>query len=386
MASASLARVRSAQYRPELDTLRFFAFFGVFACHMLPDRFLYARYHFSASVAFLFDTINAIGGSGVDLFFVLSGYLITHLLLEEKRETGTVDMRAFYIRRILRIWPLYYGFLLLASFVSPYPWRYGVCFALLVGNWMCALHGFPRPHSAIAPLWSVSIEEQFYLTWAWVVHKCSSARTVFRIAVLLLLFSLILRALAWRHGSSGDFIMLSTFTRLDSIASGIILAVLLKGRSPQIPSAVRPLLCASGICLLGVAAHVTPVFGCSIVALGCVAVFLSFIDRPEALGVLRKNPVLLYLGRISYGLYVFHMFARDSVRTLLAPFWHPVTTLLLTWVGAFGLTVLMASCSYRWFERPFLAMKGRFSRVKEGAVLVIDRSSPSPSAPLQPQP
>lgn len=373
--------VPSAQYRPELDTLRFFAFLGVFVTHMLPsDTAGYARYHLPPSVVFFFDTIGGIGSFGVDVFFVLSGYLITHLLLQEKRQTGTVDLKAFYVRRILRIWPLYYGFLLVAAFISPYPWRYGLCFALLVGNWMCALHGFPRPHTAITPLWSVSVEEQFYLTWAWVVHKCSSARVVFRIAVLLLALSTILRALAWHNGFSVDFVWLSTFTRLDSITSGIMLAVLLNGKSPTFPSVLRPFICVTGICLLGIAVHITPVFACSLGALGSVAVFLSFIDRREALGALRGNAALVYLGRISYGLYVFHMFVRDAVRSFLAPHYYHVITLLLTWVAAFGLTVLVASCSYRWFEQPFLAMKNRFSRLREAAVPITQVDIPKAPA------
>lgn len=104
-------------YVPELDSLRFFAFFGVFLCHLIHEM----GYG---------DVLSNIGGFGVDLFFTLSAYLITELLMREKERFGRLDVRAFYLRRILRIWPLYFGFLaayFVASRLFPVlqiDWRY----------------------------------------------------------------------------------------------------------------------------------------------------------------------------------------------------------------------------------------------------------------------
>ncbi|HYX52309.1 MAG TPA: acyltransferase family protein, partial [Candidatus Limnocylindrales bacterium] len=106
-------------YRPELDALRFFAFFGVFVFHAAPHE----RAFYDAAQAphwlssFLISSFGA-GAYGVDLFFALSAYLITSLLLREREHLGEVDVRGFYVRRILRIWPLYLSFLLFAAAVG----------------------------------------------------------------------------------------------------------------------------------------------------------------------------------------------------------------------------------------------------------------------------
>src|SRR5690349_20349803 len=125
----------------------------------------------------LFIIAFAAGGSwGVDLFFALSSYLITTLLLREREELGCLDIGSFYLRRALRIWPLYFVFLfgLLPLIRGYFPGdqmsgKYLVAFALFAGNWACTLWGYP--HSIAGQLWSVSIEEQFYLTWPLVLRR-----------------------------------------------------------------------------------------------------------------------------------------------------------------------------------------------------------------------
>jgi peptidoglycan/LPS O-acetylase OafA/YrhL len=117
-------------------------------------------------------------------------YLITNLLLRQRERTGTLDTRGFYVRRILRIWPLYFLFLALASvlpFVAqsqhlPLPHIFG--YLLLAGNWIHVWMGAPQ--SVAGPLWTVSIEEQFYLTWPLVLRKASN-QTIAKIAIALLI-------------------------------------------------------------------------------------------------------------------------------------------------------------------------------------------------------
>src|SRR5262245_41344043 len=106
-------------YSPELDVLRFFAFFGVFVFHAAPrNTEFYAGAGFPSWLStFLISTFGA-GAYGVDLFFALSAYLITSLLLRERSATGNLDLRGFYIRRILRIWPLYLGFVAFATIAA----------------------------------------------------------------------------------------------------------------------------------------------------------------------------------------------------------------------------------------------------------------------------
>jgi peptidoglycan/LPS O-acetylase OafA/YrhL len=143
-------------YLPELDSLRFFAFFSVFCHHLARELGIFA-------------IIPYIGIFGVDLFFTLSAYLITELLIREKEQFGILDVQAFYVRRILRIWPLYFAFLSVSFiFLTIYPIiqtppAYLAFFAIFLGNF--ALGGWSNPPAnslAINTLWSVSVEEQFY--------------------------------------------------------------------------------------------------------------------------------------------------------------------------------------------------------------------------------
>jgi peptidoglycan/LPS O-acetylase OafA/YrhL len=158
-------------YRPELDVVRFLAFAAIFLHHELPRdvtlqrKGIFLGHLSSGAQGILAGTTNAFG-FGLALFFMLSAYLIGTLLLREKERYGTVDLRAFYIRRILRIWPLYFFGLAIgccvAIFVAkqPHDLMLLAAFALMVGNWFSMVWGMSNP---MMPLWSISIEEQFYL-------------------------------------------------------------------------------------------------------------------------------------------------------------------------------------------------------------------------------
>src|SRR5208337_926669 len=165
--AANLGQPKSQRfYRPELDTLRFFAFLGVFIFHVIPhDSESYLSHHVLPSRVVPFVcAISGAGAFGVDLFFALSAYLITILLIREEELRGTIDTSAFYIRRILRIWPLYFFFIAVAAVVPIWDkaqhlsWHYIAGYLLLAGNWVYVWQGLP--HSIANPLWSVSIEEQ----------------------------------------------------------------------------------------------------------------------------------------------------------------------------------------------------------------------------------
>src|SRR5690242_12425872 len=136
-------------YRPELDVLRFFAFLGVFFYHLkprsLPPEILrHSALPLVSTIVRLGKDSMEAGNFCVDLFFVLSSYLITELLVREKETRGFLDVRAFYIRRILRIWPLYFFFIALAYALQwfipgqSFTWQYVLAFLLLCGNWISA--------------------------------------------------------------------------------------------------------------------------------------------------------------------------------------------------------------------------------------------------------
>jgi peptidoglycan/LPS O-acetylase OafA/YrhL len=343
-------------YLPELDSLRFFAFLAVFIAHL--------RIAFGVNL----NVAAQIGAFGVDLFFTLSAYLLTELLMREKEQTGDIDALAFYIRRGLRIWPLYFAFLTalfvasLCSVISIPPLWFAF-FAVFMGNF--ALYASCCLHVAMSPLWSVSVEEQFYAVWPWVAKPLSrQGLIVFAIIVWLLSVWFRVHLLFGAAYETPERIWYFTLARLDPIACGILIS------AARIRVAVsRYWLVLVGIGLWALAGYLGPdsheanlicmLLAYPAVALGCGAFLLATLG---ATNQVMRSTHLIYLGRISYGLYVFHTSAFTIAAAYLA--WLPTAAQII--VGppvAFALTLAAASASYRFYEAPFLRLKRRFEYV-----------------------
>jgi peptidoglycan/LPS O-acetylase OafA/YrhL len=369
------ARTSTARfYHPELDVLRFFAFLIVFFHHAFPhDPAFWTKLGVPLFLARVVAGIGATGAFGVSLFFVLSSYLITELLLREKDLIGTLDIRSFYIRRILRIWPLYFAFLALAvalQWIVPgqhVTLRAGMWFSFLAGNWFIVFHGFPS--SIIFPLWSVSIEEQFYITWPAVVRRVSETGMLIFAGLMLAAATLARIYLGMHHTLEGD-VWCNTFVQLDPIAAGILIAVLLKGEIPRLSKLARVAMMLAGIACLALGSTyfgikndplttMRIVLGYPSVAIGGSLLLLSVL-RTRSNG---SNRVLIYLGRISYGLYVFHvlglLISNYAVHDQTANLFRYSLRVLV----ALTATIAMAAVSYRWLEAPFLSLKQRFTHV-----------------------
>ena len=365
-------------YRPELDALRFFAFLGVFIFHAAPRNMDF--YNAAGLPHWLSSLLIATFGSGaygVDLFFALSAYLITSLLLRERARTGVLDLHGFYMRRILRIWPLYLGFVAfaaVAALVLPgqhLPIRYVAGYTLLAGNWVYIVYGLPA--SFAIPLWTVSIEEQFYLAWPLALRK-ASIRTMAVIAAILLVVANVWRVWLAASAAPIEAMEYNTFTRLDPIALGILIA-LFAYKSPPLFRQVRVALLAGGIAtsIATYAFSISAVppklctwrlaLGHSLTSLASVAVLLSVLGSQHRF---LRNQTLLYLGKISYGLYVLHEFAHYCAARLL-PAATPLTVVAQSCVGL-AFTVLLAAASYQWLESPFLRLKERFAHVRSRPV------------------
>ena len=379
IASATVSPVRAERfYRPELDVLRFFAFLGVFIFHAAPRTMdFYDRAGYPHWLSSLIIPIFGAGAYGVDLFFALSAYLITSLLLRERAATGALDLRGFYVRRILRIWPLYLAFVAFATFFAALipgqhlPMRYVIGYSLLAGNWIYAFYGLPA--SFATPLWTVSIEEQFYLAWPLALRR-ASVRMMAAIAAGLLVI-----ANAWRvwlavTAAPVERIEYNTFTRLDPIAFGILIALF----GHKLPSFTRwqrvSLLCGGVATWVAVFAFTVTsptlkfttwqmAVGHPFTALASVAVLLSVLGSQNRFV---RNPTLLYLGKISYGLYVLHEFAHFCAMRMV-PASTPIRVIGQSLVGL-TLTVVLAAASYRWLESPFLRLKERFAHVQSRPV------------------
>ena len=373
-------------YRPELDLLRFCAFLSVFLHHGLPGI---DPSHYSgklASLANAFVVAKQAGSFGVCLFFVLSAYLITELLLREQARTGAVHVRFFYLRRMLRIWPLYFTFLVvgvaLGWAVPVYRIEAGrlLAFLLLCGNWYAAIAGCGA--SPIAPLWSISVEEQFYLIWPSIAKLGRTTLWRFSWFILLLSWCTTIWISRTRMNASRA-IWANSIVQFQFFAVGALLALALRGRAPRFRKWQRGGLIFSGLLSWVVAQAVFRVkddaasssfmlpSGYVCIAAGCVLLLLGFVGIAQAI----PKP-LIYLGKISYGLYVFHLLCLDFAWKLgmqgVARLGElgsssAAVRLVLIEITAMALSIGLASLSYRYLERPFLRAKERFTFVMSRA-------------------
>jgi peptidoglycan/LPS O-acetylase OafA/YrhL len=366
-------------YKPELDLLRFCAFLFVFFTHRLDlapiDE---AQYYWG-------HHISLVGVFGVPLFFFLSAFLITELLTKEQDQFGNINVRSFYIRRILRIWPLYFTFFFGMVLVTHFTDKFGyispgtqLAFTGFSGNWYITFNNW-LPSYPINPLWSISVEEQLYILLPLVVFYAGKrGLKIFSLLALLLAYAAIIYyALKPTKGFSGQWT--NSFVHFQFFAAGILFSVYLKGWQPKwrlvprIVVFVTGLVCwlvASIVCEIHAdAPHLSTILqsvcGWLLILAGVLLFFLSLYGTPSEY----MPAALVYLGRISYGMYVFHItmfwLVYQIFKEELGAFSKMIG--LYEWrynVGfiiAFLATVIISLLSYRFFEKPFLQLKRRFT-------------------------
>ncbi len=348
-AAQAPAEVAKRFYRPELDALRLFAFLAVFIVHG-------PRFTGPENWKQLYNEYAKAGGAGLCLFFFLSSYLITELLLRERERTGSIHLRSFYIRRILRIWPLYYLGVALAVW---WGWRYDeyrlsgtqVAELVFLVGWM----GKILKHNPLGILWSISVEELFYAMWPLLAKK----RVILPASLLIIPISL--AAAAYQ---ANDDTWYNPIVHFLYFATGALLAILFHGVEWRCSLGLRGILFS--ICIaLWVLAYSPFTLSWSmrylLLDFGCLAVFLTFLQFP-----LQIPEPILYLGRISYGLYVFHNACLYVANAILVR-WQVHTHVLRFWLLAsiaLGMTVALAALSYRFYETPFLKWKKRYEYIR----------------------
>ena len=323
-----------------------------------------------------------LGAFGVSIFFVLSGFLITYLLLEEQKE-APIQIKHFYLRRVLRIWPLYYLIVILGFFVVPhigflqvpnytaemgdYLGRF-LLFAGLAAN--VAFVYFPTVAFANI-LWSVAVEEQFYLFWP---HVVKFKRNLLRIMLLLLGGYLTLKFFAGEVDAKFEELVIRT--RFSSMILGGIGAYLLFHQSSILNFVYNRFVQGGLIGLFVLLLSNTLEFKSfawiqdELISLVVCGLIINIASNRQSLLNL-ENPVFSYFGKLSFGLYVFHLFAVVLVLKGLPAFlpiqsWSPWISYPVTLGLIFLLTTGISHLSYTYFESYFLRKKVRFSTVLSG--------------------
>jgi peptidoglycan/LPS O-acetylase OafA/YrhL len=373
-------------YYPNLNALRFIAAFMVIIHHIEQTKGAFGFDNYWSVSPIYFG-----GKLGVVLFFVLSGFLITNLLLIEQQTSNTVSIKNFYIRRILRIWPLYFLIIILAFFVLPhlglfnvpgyslevlhmnFAWKL-VFFILLLPNYvLSAIANVPfAVHT-----WSIGVEEQFYLVWpATIKFFKGRAQFIFMLSVVVfyLVSKAFIRYYAGSHPSNGTFDILKNFwenTPIDCMAVGGIFSLICNYNWPAFiylkqllfRKSVQYLVFIPTVLLLvrGLYFHFLNYEVYSIL-FGIIICNLSL--NPDRIIDFERFKFLSYLGKISYGLYMYHTILIVFVINMLIRFNYMKSWLLYS--ISFAATIMVAAISYRFFEKPFITKKIKFSTVISG--------------------
>lgn len=321
---------------------------------------------------------------GVDLFFVLSGFLITGILFDSLQDDGY--FRKFYARRALRIFPLYYGVLAICLLLTkPLHLHWGnMAWALplyLQTLYPAVIVAFsPGPGIALFHFWSLAVEEQFYLVWPAILFLVRSKRGLILTTLIASGAALVLRLFMLLHGASGLTLHVTTIYRADSLLIGGTLAMLYRSRHWKTVTRWAPVV------FLSLAAVVTAVavrydpdiqnhpmifllwpdgLRPTVLAIG-FAGLLAWSLKPTSL-VQRVFTAqwLRFLGKYSYGIYVIHVLVIAAVslpfRHLLARVLHNnFLAVALAGILPLGLSIVAAYFSYNFYERPFLRLKHHF--------------------------
>jgi peptidoglycan/LPS O-acetylase OafA/YrhL len=297
---------------------------------------------------------------GVNLFFVLSGFLITRILLKEFDQSGRISFSSFYYRRTLRIFPAYYAFLAVSFALDrimhdPWPTSLTVSAVTYTVNYFNALHGHPT--TSIAHAWSLAVEEQFYLLWPLALVVLIRRGWLFGGTLAIALVALAWRTILVGLGADVAYVYNAFDTRMDCLAIGCLVAIAAKeGRGQNAIAALsakawHPLVTMFLLLVSrwapSKAYHYS--LGFTVEAILCALLLIQVMRLAPLTGwKWLDHPVMRYLGLISYPMYLYHAIGGAFGRR--APFGGEPVEFIVTVLATIGL----ATGSYYVIERPFL--------------------------------
>lgn len=372
-------------YFPGLNGLRFFAASAVIISHVELVKSVFGLKSYWNEPMFF-----NLGGLGVYFFFVLSGFLITYLLLVEKQKTNSVEVKKFYLRRVLRIWPLYYFILILGFFVLPYfPqikisyleasfneffYQNLVLYILILPN--LAFSMYPAvPH--IGQAWSIGVEEQFYFFWPWLIKKSKNILKsliafifiIILLKVIVLFLPLSIQKLYW-------YIPLKRFlamSKLESMAIGGIGAYVIFNKITKLQNLIyNQFVFMGSLFAIPFIVYYSPDAiqdGIHLVYSVLFLIIISNVSSGKNLWLKLENKVFRFLGNISYGIYMYHLIIIPIVVFLYKRMnlnFGSLPENVIIYLFVFTLTILISGASYYLLEERFIKWKSKFSIIKSG--------------------
>ena len=366
-------------YFPNLNGIRFIAAFLVIIHHVEQIKQIFKIDNYWKVVPF----IDVIGKLGVVLFFVLSGFLITYLLLAEQDKFKYINIKNFYIRRVLRIWPLYFLIIFLALWIFPNISIFTlpgfekdvvykdlilkiILYAIFFPNLVLALFGV-IPYASHT--WSIGTEEQYYLVWP-VLLKFFKKNRIKLMVLIIFLYLIIAKILNSNYSDTLPYKhVIKTFWssfNIDCMAIGGFYAILLFEKSKYLKLFMNnfvfytTIILTSVLIIRGVR---MPYFHYEFYGSLFGIIILNFAVNGK-LKISLENKVFDYLGKLSYGLYMYHPIG--IVLSLYIAIYMNCTTNWLVYPLSLFIVILIAAISYEYYESIFLKLKISFSNIVSG--------------------
>ncbi len=370
-------------YFSGINALRFIAALAVIISHieLLKGVFGFKNYWQN-------PIIFNLGGMGVYFFFVLSGFLITYLLLVERKKYSRIKIKDFYVRRILRIWPLYYLIVIVGFFILP---KFDIfhisyleesfksnftenliLYVLILPNLAFSL--FPAVPN-IGQAWSIGVEEQFYLVWPWIISKSKNILktllviiiSLFLLKVGVLILGKIYNGAAWY----GPLKLMVAMSKFECMAIGGIGAYFLFSKSTILKICHHKYILVLSILAIPLLIYITPNSlqdGIHIVySILFLIIILNISNNTLKLNF--ENRLFNYLGKISYGIYMYHFMIIPVVLSMIKSNYHMGSEMainVLIYSAVIIITICISGISYHFIERPFINLKSKYSPIKSG--------------------
>lgn len=307
--------------------------------------------------------ISAAGAQGVTLFFAISGFLIVTLLLRERDAHGAIQLSKFYARRALRISPLYYLVLCLYVVVVWVFERHTkpgleffnnlLYFATYTSNWFVSLEG----RVIFYFVWSLAVEEQFYMVWPWVERYFTSKTAFIAMAVVVLMVGV------WQLFSSTGVAMAAKLPL--AIGGGVLLAHGLHSKRgfALVWAVLGWRWCSAAMAVLCLVLLAYPFGGSSVLASFAFVLLVGacVIREDHGLAWSLKWSPLVYIGTISYGMYLLHMLSKNAVQRIGGAVIGSHLPDNVLFAATVAVSIGAATVSFRYFEKPFLRIKSRFN-------------------------